>query len=355
VRALVGLKTRELEELASEMGLEPYRGRQLAHWMYSKRATSFSDMTDLRKDVREKLLRELEVNPLTVRHVREHRDGTAKYLFRLTDGECIEGVWLPHRNWETVCVSTQVGCPVGCAFCASGRDFVRNLEAGEIIGQVLLARREESTHVVFMGIGEPLLNQEAVLRSLEVLNSEVGIGARNVTVSTVGIVDGIVRLADLGKEVNLGISLHAPDDQLRQGLIETDLPAVKDIMTAAGYFFRKTGRRISFEYVLLSDVNDHLNHAAALAGLLTSRDFQFHVNLMQYNETHSPFRRSPATRVREFAERLREEGITVTVRKEMGGGIRAACGQLRRRRSGEKRGERESVTQPRPSRTSHAP
>ena len=332
MRALLGIRTRELEELAVGKGLEPYRGRQLANWIYRKGATSFEAMTDLPKELREKLSQQFEIIPFRVQETRRDSDGTTKYLLELPDAELIEAVWLPHRDWETICVSTQVGCPIGCAFCASGKDFVRSLTAGEIIGQVLLLRREVSPNVVFMGIGEPLLNRKQLFRALEVLNQEVGVGARNLTVSTVGITQGIRELADLGMELNLAISLHAPDDKIRRQLIRAALPPIRDVLKAAEQFFQKTGRRISLEYVLLSGVNDLPEQAESLARLLKACEFKLHLNLIPYNEAVAEFKRPAPERVKEFQQRLKERGINATVRRERGKEIQAACGQLRRRR-----------------------
>jgi 23S rRNA (adenine2503-C2)-methyltransferase len=169
MKALLGLKEAELQELALKLGIESYRGSQLASWIYQKGETNFALMTDLPQAERERLARETSINPLQIQDIRTTRDKTTKYLFELGDGEMIEAVRIPHRKWETICVSTQVGCPIGCVFCASGRDFVRNLTAGEIVGQVLLARKEGNPNIVFMGIGEPLLNREELFRALEVL------------------------------------------------------------------------------------------------------------------------------------------------------------------------------------------
>ncbi|UCE18226.1 MAG: 23S rRNA (adenine(2503)-C(2))-methyltransferase RlmN [Gemmatimonadota bacterium] len=330
MKTLLGLKTKELEQIALSLGLDAYRGRQLAQWMYRKRVTSFEAMTDLGKDTRERLLQTYAINPLKEKRVHQHQDGTAKYLFELEDGECIETVKIPHGDWETICVSTQLGCPIGCTFCASGLDYGRNLTAAEIIGQVLLSRGDTSTNVVFMGIGEPFLNRKELFRSLKILNGEVGIGARHLTVSTIGIVEGIENLAHLGMEVNLGISLHAPQDELRRRLIKTHLSRLRDILKAADLYFQKTGRRISFEYVMLSGVNDLLKHATHLGRLLKSFDFKCHVNLIPYNETDSGYSSSSPARIRAFQQCLEELGINVTVRQERGKGIQAACGQLRR-------------------------
>ena len=329
MRALVGMSTPELEQLCEELGFERYRGRQLAQWVYRKGALTFDEMTDLPLALREKLKEVAAITPLDVADVRVSSDGTTKYLHRLPDGETIESVFIPHRDWDTICVSTQVGCPIGCVFCASGRDFVRNLTAGEIVAQVLMARKSESTNVVFMGIGEPLLNRKALFRALELLNREARIGARRMTVSTVGIVEGIRDLARLGMQVNLAISLHAPDDELRRRLVPAALPPVREIIEACHEYFEATKRRISFEYVLLHKINDSEDHAEALADLLLG--LNCHVNLIPYNEAVEGFERPPRRRIERFKRVLERRGIEVTVRKERGSDIEAACGQLRRR------------------------
>ncbi len=329
-KTLVGMSSTEMESLAVELGLQRYRGRQIARWIYQRRAASFEEMTDLGRAVREHLIQACGINPLHEMETRRHGDGTLKYLLRLPDGECVETVRLLHPQWETICVSTQVGCPIGCTFCASGQSYVRNLHAGEIVGQVLLAQSEQHTNIVFMGMGEPFLNTKELFRSFELLNSEVGIGARNLTVSTVGIIKGILDLAALGLEVNLGISLHAPNDKLRRQLIGTHAPGIQDIFRACSQYFQKTGRRISFEYILLSEVNDLHEHAISLARLLQSCDFKFHVNLIPYNETRTGFKRSSLPAIRAFKQCLEEHGLSVTIRREKGKRIEAACGQLRR-------------------------
>ena len=329
MKSLIGFKTKELEQIALSLGLEAYRGRQLAQWMYRKRITSFEAMTDLGKDVRQKLLEEFEPTVLQVHDTNRHPDGATKYLFKLHDHELIEAVRIPHREWETICLSTQVGCPIGCRFCASGKDFIRDLTAAEIISQVLQTIQKKTANLVFMGIGEPLLNHVELFRSLNILNNEVGIGARHLTVSTIGIVKGIEKLANLGMEINLGISLHAPEDSLRRELIKADLPRIKDILIAAEHYFRKTGRRISFEYVMLAGVNDQRKHAEKLATLLRSYDFKCHVNLIPYNETDSGYVRSSPEQIRAFKNRLIGHDLNATIRKERGTSIQAACGQLR--------------------------
>jgi len=329
VRFLVGMSARELERLCEELGFESYRGRQLSRWIYEKGALTFDEMTDLPLSLRERLKGVASITPLEVADVRVSRDGTTKYLHRLPDGETVEAVFIPHRDWETICVSTQVGCPIGCVFCASGRDFVRNLTAGEIVAQVLMARKSEGTNVVFMGIGEPLLNRRALFKALELLNREARIGARRMTISTVGIVEGIRELAKLGMQVNLAVSLHAPDDELRRRLVPAALPPIKEVIEACHEYFEATKRRVSFEYVLLNKVNDSEEHAEALADLLLG--LNCHVNLIPYNEAVPEFERPPQKRVERFKRVLERMGVKVTVRRERGSDIEAACGQLRRR------------------------
>ncbi|MFA0757460.1 MAG: hypothetical protein PVTTEEND_001170 [Candidatus Fervidibacter sp.] len=325
---LVGKTTQELETFAESLGEPRYRGRQLAHWIYRKGVLTFDAMTDLPKTLRQRLSELALINPLQVVDVKVASDGTTKYLAQLPDGETVEFVFIPHGDWETICVSTQAGCPIGCRFCASGESFARNLTAGEIVGQVLLARRRETPNIVFMGMGEPLLNFDNLVKALRLLNKEGGIGARRMTVSTVGVVQGIRKLAQLGMQVNLAVSLHAPDDELRRRLIPAKLPPIKELLQACWEYFQATKRRISFEYVLLKGVNDRPEHAVELARLL--RDFPCHVNLIPYNPTVAEFERPSEAEVERFRRILTQQGIAVTVRHERGTEVQGACGQLRR-------------------------
>lgn len=326
--ALTGRDVREMEELCRGLGFEPYKGRQISLWIYRKRALSFEVMSDLPSFLREKLKEVAIISPLDVLDAKTSSDGATKYLLSLSDGNAIESVYIPHREWETICVSTQVGCPIGCRFCASGGDFVRNLTCGEIVAQVLLLRKSERTNVVFMGVGEPFLNRKEVFGAIKLLNREVGIGARRMFVSTVGIVEGIEELSDSGMEVNLAISLHATEDELRKKLIPACLPSIEEIMEACGRYYEKTKRRISFEYVLFRGLNDSPQHAEKLAAML--RGLNCHVNLIPYNETEKGFARPSPKEIRVFRETLSSLGIKATVRKERGREIRAACGQLRK-------------------------
>lgn len=325
---LVGTSIEELETLAEKLGEPKYRGRQIASWVYRKGVLTFDAMTDLPKTLRERLREIATVNPLQVIDVKVASDGTTKYLGKLPDGETVEFVFIPNEDWDTICVSTQVGCPIGCRFCASGESYVRNLTAGEIVGQVLIAKRKENPNIVFMGMGEPLLNFDNLVKALRLLNREVGIGARRMTVSTVGIVQGIRKLAQLGLQVNLSISLHAPNDELRRQLIPTKLPPIAEVLRACWEYFQATKRRITFEYVLLEGVNDKVEHAVELARLL--KGLPCHVNLIPYNPTVKEFERPSEATVKRFQQTLLSQGITVTVRRERGTEIQGACGQLRR-------------------------
>jgi 23S rRNA (adenine2503-C2)-methyltransferase len=322
------MTTQELEAFAEQLGEPKYRGRQLAMWIYRKGVITFDAMTDLPKAFRERLREISAINPLQVIDVKVASDGTTKYLSQLPDGETVEFVFIPHSDWDTICVSTQVGCPIGCKFCASGTSFSRNLTAGEIVGQVLIARRRENPNIVFMGMGEPLLNFDNLAKAIKLLNHEVGIGARRMTVSTVGIVQGIRKLAQLGMQVNLAVSLHAPNDELRSKLIPAKLPPIAEVMKACWEYFQATKRRITFEYVLLKGVNDKVEHAVELTRLL--KGLPCHVNLIPYNPTVEEFERPSEFAIERFRQILADKGIPVTVRHERGTEIQGACGQLRR-------------------------
>ncbi|MCS7264804.1 MAG: 23S rRNA (adenine(2503)-C(2))-methyltransferase RlmN [Armatimonadetes bacterium] len=327
-KILVGMTTQELESFAEQMGEPRYRGRQIAAWIYRKGVINFDAMTDLPKGMREKLSQIAIINPLEVVDVKVSSDGTTKYLSKLIDGETVECVFIPHGDWDTICVSTQVGCPIGCRFCASGESYARNLSAGEIVGQVLIAKRRDNPNIVFMGMGEPMLNFDNLVKAIKLLNKEVGIGARRMTVSTVGVVQGIRRLAQLEIQVNLAVSLHAPNDELRRKLIPAKLPPISEIMKACWDYFQATKRRITFEYVLLKGINDKIEHAIELSRLL--KGLPCHVNLIPYNPTVEEFERPSENAIEKFRQTLAKQGIPVTVRHEHGIEIQGACGQLRR-------------------------
>ncbi len=340
-RTILDLTREELSDFLREHGAPRFRADQIWHGIYRELASSYDAITTLPKRLRALLQVELPFTVLVPVDVQESRDGrTRKVLFRLHDGETIEAVLMHYEKRHTICVSTQVGCAVGCAFCATGKaGFVRDLTAGEIAAQVLHFAREldergeHITNVVYMGMGEPFLNYDAVMRSILILNDPagVGLGARRFTVSTVGIVPGIERFAAEGLQVNLAISLHAADDELRNRLVPMNRRyPIAEIMRACRTYIANTNRRVTFEIALIAGVNDAPDHAVAMAKLLTG--LLCHVNLIPLNSVPGiPFRPSPRDRVEEFAEILQAAGITTTVRLGRGIEIQAGCGQLRER------------------------
>jgi 23S rRNA (adenine2503-C2)-methyltransferase len=316
----------------------PMRVRQLRHWLLAGRATAFEQMTNLPLRLREDLARDFTPLGSTIDRHLVSCDGTHKLLLRLDDGQVIECVLLQEADRRTVCVSTQVGCGMGCVFCASGIGGVtRNLRTDEIVEQLVQARNllppgERVTNIVVMGMGEPLANLDALLAALEIATSPdgLGIGARHIHVSTVGIPVRIRHLADLGKQYHLAVSLHAPNDELRTRIVPTnEKTGLGAILDATDYFFEKTGRQVTYEYVLLRGINDAPKHAAELARLLRGR--QAHVNLIPFNDVEGlPYRRLSEEALTDFVAILKRGGVSVKVRKRKGADIDAACGQLRR-------------------------
>jgi 23S rRNA (adenine2503-C2)-methyltransferase len=315
------------------------RARQLRRWLLQGRAESFDQMTDLPRSLRDALASDFQ--PLGTRidrHQAAH-DGTHKLLLRLIDDRFIECVLIQEDERHTACISTQVGCGMGCVFCASGLNgVIRNLTAAEILEQLirlrnLLPAEQRLTHIVVMGMGEPLANLDNLLVALEVAGDKdgLGLGARHVTISTVGLPAKIRRLADLGKQYHLAVSLHAPNDALRTQIVPTNAKTgMGAILDAADYFFDQTGRQVTFEYVLLGGLNDSTAHARELGRLLAGR--RAHVNLIPFNEVEGlPYCRPSPEALAAFVEQLRRSGVSVKVRKRKGSEIDAACGQLRRR------------------------
>ena len=331
---LLGKSRAELEALARELGQPAYRGRQLAQWLYVRGAREGSDLTDLPTAFRARLSEVARIGRSEIVARQEARDGTTKLLLRFPDGREIETVLLPYAERTSVCISSQVGCPVGCVFCATATmGFARNLSAGEMVDQVLTAREASRegkvTHVVVMGMGEPLLNYENLVRAFRIIHEEVGLSYRHLTVSTSGHVPGIKRLAEEGLPVTLALSLHAPNDELRAQLIPLSKKwGVQPVMEAVREYWEKTGRRVTLEYLLLARVNDEDEHAHQLGRLV--RGMITHVNLIPWNpaDTFTPFEAPSPARVRRFRALLEEYGITVTQRMERGQDIAAACGQL---------------------------
>lgn len=331
---LAGMTTSELEDLMLSLRQPKFRGRQIATWIYKRDAENLSNMTDLPASLRASLEETVKVHSAkVVTHVKSP-DGTVKYLLEMEDGERIESVLLPYEDRVSVCVSTQIGCAAACVFCATGMcGFSRNLTAGEIVDEVLLLQHEGNqrvSHVVYMGMGEPLLNYDNILKSIHLLNDDVGIAMRHMTVSTVGITPRIRKLADEKLQITLAISLHAPNDSLRRKLvpISSKYP-LSELISACRYYTDITHRRITFEYLLIDGVNDSLTQAHELAILL--RGMLCSVNLIPFNAVEGlEFKRSSKEHIRAFRSVLEDAGITVTQRMEKGHSVSAACGQLRR-------------------------
>jgi 23S rRNA (adenine2503-C2)-methyltransferase len=337
-RAVLDFSPDELVAWLQAHGQPRMRARQIRRWLLAGRAESFDQMTDLPQNLRQALAAEfVPFGTRIARHL-EAKDGTHKLLLRLHDGQLIECVLLQEAGRHTTCISTQVGCGMGCVFCASGLNGVaRNLTTGEILEQLLRLRNllpagERLTHIVVMGMGEPLANLDGLLPTLDVATAKDGLGisARHITISTVGLPAKIRRLADLGKPYHLAVSLHAPNDSLRTRIVPTnDKTGLPAILEAAHYFFAQTGRQVTYEYVLLRDLNDSAEHARELARLLHGR--RAHVNLIPFNDVEGlPYRRPTEDALAAFVEELRRADISVKVRKRKGSEIDAACGQLRR-------------------------
>jgi 23S rRNA (adenine2503-C2)-methyltransferase len=338
---LVGLTLDELETMAAALGEARYRGRQLARWIYRHRAETVAAMTDLPETLRLRLADEAQLSRLGVTARADASDGyTTKFLLALRDGRAIETVLMRYDDGRrTVCVSTQVGCGMGCTFCATGlAGLERNLAPGEIVDQVLLVAHqigEHPTHVVFMGMGEPLANYDATLRAVRLLNAPYGAGIamRNLTISTVGLVPQMRRLAQERLQLTLAVSLHAPDDELRSQLVPVNRRwPVAELLAAARDYAATTGRRVTLEYVLMAGVNDRDAHARRLAALIGRTGL--HLNVIPWNPVFGlEYRRPAVPAVHRFAGLVRAGGVPVTVRIERGVDIDAACGQLRRTRA----------------------
>ncbi|MCS6783411.1 MAG: 23S rRNA (adenine(2503)-C(2))-methyltransferase RlmN [Gloeomargarita sp. SKYBB_i_bin120] len=333
-RPLLGQTLPELTAWVTAQGQPAYRARQLHQWLYRQGVRDFRDITVFPKSWREQVRVAIGRSVIDRRVVAQ--DGTVKYLLRLPDGALIETVGIPSEDRLTVCVSTQVGCPMACDFCATGKQgFTRNLAVHEILDQVLTVQTEMGrrvSHVVFMGMGEPLLNVEAVVQAVRRLNEDCGISQRAMTISTVGVPQQILRLAQAQLQVTLAVSLHAPTQDLRQRLIPSARHyPLEQLLQDCRRYVERTKRRVSFEYTLLAGVNDTPELAKALAKLL--RGWQTHVNLIPYNPiADAPYQRPDAERVKAFQAVLAAQGIAVTVRQTRGLDAQAACGQLRVRR-----------------------
>ena len=326
----------QLAQTLAALGQPAFRAGQIYRWLHQKQVTEFSAMTDQPKALLKTLEEQYYIAAPAIRRRQQSRDGTVKYLFALEDGNCIETVVMRYKYGNTVCLSTQVGCRMGCRFCAStqaGR--VRNLEAGEIAAQLYAAQRdigERISHIVLMGIGEPLDNFDNVMDFLAIISSEEGanIGMRNISLSTCGLVPMIDRLAEKKLQLTLSISLHAPNNAMRSSMMPVnDAYPVEQLIAACRRYQKTTGRRISFEYSMVRGVNDSDATARQLADLI--RGMGAHVNLIPINPVDgSPYSATDAENVRRFQQALTRLGVNATVRRRLGSDISAACGQLRR-------------------------
>lgn len=327
----------ETMELCISSGEHSYRGKQMLSWIYDKGATQFSQMSDIPTSFRERLAATYQVFQSKIFTINTSHDGTEKFLIQLPDNNFIECVLLRDGKRKTVCVSTQVGCAMDCKFCASGiLGLKRNLNTGEIIEQVLhiknhLPSSEHITNIVFMGIGEPLANYENVIKAVRIINADwgLGIGARNITISTVGIIPGIRRLSKEGLKVNLAISLHAPNDTVRDKIVPSNKKTgLKNIIDAAQEYFNATHRDISFEYTIINGINDSIQDAHSLAQML--KGVQCNVNILPLNPIKEYSLAPPSQKKAEmFCTILNNHGIVATVRQKKGSKVNAACGQLR--------------------------
>ncbi|MFO1093052.1 MAG: 23S rRNA (adenine(2503)-C(2))-methyltransferase RlmN [Planctomycetaceae bacterium] len=334
---IAGLSRDQLAAWCAERGYPAYRADQIRKWIFGKRVTSFDDMHDLPAELRRQLAAGFRLLGTKIARHQVAKDRTEKLLLKLDDGESLECVLMREPDRVTVCISTQVGCAMGCVFCASGLLGVkRNLSTGEILEQILrldrlLAPDERITNVVVMGMGEPLANLRNLLPALATLNEKggMGLGARRITVSTVGLPEKMAEFAETGVPYHLAVSLHAPNDALRTQIVPVNKSTgVEAILAAADAYFEKTGRRVTYEYVLLSGINDEPAQAHELAQLLRGRNA--HVNVIPMNPVEPlAIQGSSAPRTEEFVRILTERGINATVRKRKGADIDAACGQLR--------------------------
>ena len=334
MKNIYNYKLSDLEDYFLSIGDKKFKARQIYDWLYIKRVKSFKEMTNIKKDLQEKLSQEFNLEFIKIK-TKQTSELTNKYLFELIDGNYIEAVLMRHDYGNSVCVSSQVGCNMGCKFCESGRlKKVRNLEAYEIVEQILLIQDdicERIDSVVIMGIGEPFDNYDNIMDFIKIINNPFGIniGARHITVSTCGLIPKIEEFMECNLQVNLAISLHASNDEVRNSIMPVNkVYNIDDLIQVLKKYIAKTNRRVTIEYVMLNNVNDNDYNAEELAKLL--RGMNIYVNLIPYNETsHIEFKKSSKDRILKFYDILKKNGINVTIRREFGGSIDAACGQLR--------------------------
>jgi len=327
----------ELKNLMIELGEKPYRAEQIFKWIFVENVTSFDDMTNLSLELRQKLKDNFDLHIFKILQKQESKDGTKKYLFDVLDGNAIESVLMEYKHGFTICVSSQIGCKMGCKFCAStGVKFARSLTSGEIVEQLLAIQRDQNikiSNLVFMGIGEPLDNYDNVVNAIHILNNQKGInmGARHISISTSGLVPKIYKLADENLQCTLSISLHSANDKKRSEMMPVNNTYnIEELMKACKYYIERTNKRISFEYALAKDNNDNLGDAKELVKLL--KGVLCHVNLIPINKIENGnYSKSTNENILKFRDYLNEKGIVATIRRELGSDIDAACGQLRKK------------------------
>lgn len=334
------IKDYNLDALKKEMesiNEKPFRAEQIFKWIYIEKVKNFDEMTNLSLELRNKLKENYDICNFTIEKKLESKDGTKKYLFGLSDGNAIESVLMEYKYGKSICVSSQIGCKMGCKFCAStGIPFMRNLTSGEIVEQIIAIEQDTNSkisNVVFMGIGEPMDNFENVMNAIEILNNTKGlnIGARHISVSTSGVVPKIYEFADRNMQCTLSISLHSANNEIRSSMMPVNNAYnIEELMKACKDYIKTTNRRISFEYALAKDNNDNLEDAKRLIKLL--KGMLCHVNLIPINKIENgQFIKSSNENIIKFRDYLNEHGIVATIRRELGSDIDAACGQLRRK------------------------
>lgn len=324
----------ELENFLIKINEKKYRAKQIYEWLYIHKIASFKDMSNISKDSINNLINSFSINIIKIKNSQKSKD-TLKYLFELSDGNLIEAVLMIHNYGISICISSQVGCNIGCSFCESGRlKKVRDLEVYEMVQQILLIEKDINKRidsVVIMGIGEPFDNYYNVINFIKIINNPFGlsIGARHITVSTSGIIPGIKKFGDECMQVNLAVSLHAPTDELRSKIMKiNDVYNINNLINTIKEYIKKTNRRVTIEYVMLDYINDEKKYALELVNLL--KGMNVYVNLIPYNETnYNKYKKSSKERILAFYDILKKHNINVTIRKEFGLGIDAACGQLR--------------------------
>ena len=330
----------DLKEYFKNINEKEFKATQVYEWLYKKRVKSFDEMTNIKKEVIERLKQDFSIEPLKILKKQIDTD-VCKYLFELSDNNKIEAVLMKHDYGNSLCVSTQVGCNMSCAFCESGRlKKVRNLKSYEMVLQILEVEEDLNiriSHIVLMGIGEPFDNYENVMKFIDIINEPKGIdlGARHITVSTSGLVPKINEFANNPKQVNLAISLHAPNNEIRNKIMPINKAyPIEKLIESVKEYIKKTNRRVTFEYIMLKDINDKVENAIELSKIL--KGINCYVNLIPYNETsHIEYKKSEKEQILKFYDTLKKNNINVTIRKEFGSNVSAACGQLRAKVEGE--------------------